>query len=109
MRLIKTAHAEEFSNPEAFDVVVAKPYRQNLKAVGIRPMKTKGAIASERFYEIYRAACFKRKKTTKAEAIARHIAALVKLLQHEPDAVVEPILDSLFERINRERNDAAVR
>ena len=45
-----------------------------------------------------------RKRTTKAEAVAQHINALVKLLQNEPNAVVEPILDNLLERINRERN-----
>jgi hypothetical protein len=45
-----------------------------------------------------------RKRTTKAEAVAQHIDALVKLLQNEPGAVVEPILDNLLKRINRERN-----
>ena len=40
-----------------------------------------------------------RKKTTKAEAIARHIDALVTLLRNEPDTIVGPILDSLLERI----------
>lgn len=44
-----------------------------------------------------------RKKTTKAEAIARHVDALVRLLQNEPDTIVRPILDNLLERINRER------
>jgi hypothetical protein len=42
----------------------------------------------------------RRKKTTKAEAVARHIAALVKLLENEPDAIVGPVLDNLAERIN---------
>ena len=47
--------------------------------------------------------CFKRKSTTKAEAIARHIAALVKLLENEPDTIVGPVLDNLVERISRAR------
>jgi len=38
-----------------------------------------------------------------SEAIARHIDALVKLLQNEPDAIVDPVLDHLLERINRSR------
>jgi hypothetical protein len=46
---------------------------------------------------------FKRKRTTKAEAVARHIAALVKLLENEPDTIVGPVLDNLAERINRAR------
>jgi hypothetical protein len=41
-----------------------------------------------------------RKKTTKAEAVARHIAALVRLLENEPDTIVGPVLDNLVERIN---------
>jgi hypothetical protein len=97
MILIDTAHAEEFSNPEAFDVVIGRYTKQ----LGFRPMKTKGEIASERYYEIYRGSNSKRKKTTKAEAIARHIDALVKLLQDEPDAIVGPILDNLIRRLNR--------
>jgi hypothetical protein len=40
-----------------------------------------------------------RKRTTKAEAVAQHIDALVKLLRNEPDTIVGPILDSLLERI----------
>jgi hypothetical protein len=44
---------------------------------------------------------FKRKRTTKAEAVARHIAALLKLLENEPDTIVGPVLDNLVERINR--------
>ena len=43
----------------------------------------------------------KRKRTTKAEAIAQHIAALVKLLENESDITVGPILDNLVERITR--------
>jgi hypothetical protein len=43
-----------------------------------------------------------RKKTTKAEAIARHIDALIKLLQDEPDAIVGPILDNLIRRLNQD-------
>jgi len=46
-----------------------------------------------------------RKKTTKAEAIARHIDALVKFLQNEPDTVVGPILDSLLERIRSKQHE----
>ena len=49
------------------------------------------------------AVSYGRKKTTKAEAIARYIAALVKLLQDEPDNIVGPILDHLLERISRSR------
>ena len=45
----------------------------------------------------------KRKRTTKAEAIARHIAALVKLLENEPDTTIGPALDNLVERISRAR------
>jgi hypothetical protein len=45
----------------------------------------------------------KRKKTTKAEAVARHIAALVKLLENEPESIVGPVLDNLRERISRAR------
>lgn len=48
-------------------------------------------------------AAIRRKKTTKAEAIARHIAALVKLLENEPDTTIGPALDNLVERINRAR------
>jgi hypothetical protein len=44
-----------------------------------------------------------RKRTTKAEAVARHIAALVKLLENEPDTIVGPILDNLVERIRGAR------
>jgi len=50
---------------------------------------------------IYRDACIRRKKTTKAEAVARHIDALVKLLHDEPDTVVGPILDGLIGRLNQ--------
>ena len=45
-------------------------------------------------------AAIRRKKTTKAEAIARHIAALVKLLENESDTTIGPVLDNLVERIN---------
>jgi hypothetical protein len=105
MHLIETIHAEEFSNPEAFDVVIGGRMRGHLvrKYGSFRPMKTKGEIAKQPYCEIYRGSSRKRKKTTKAEAIARHIDALVKLLQDEPDTVVGPILDSLVERINRSR------
>jgi hypothetical protein len=97
MHLINTAHAEEFSNPEAFDLVIGGLQ----KYLNFRPMTTKGEIAKQPYYEIYRGSSSKRKKTTKAEAIARHIDALVKLLQIEPNTIVGPILDSLIERINR--------
>jgi hypothetical protein len=103
MQYIDTIHAEEFSDLEAFDVVVPKRRRKYWDDLGIRPMKTKGQMAADRFHEIYRDSCNKRKKTTKAEAVAQHIDALVKLLQEEPDAVVEPILDYLLERINWKR------
>jgi len=52
---------------------------------------------------IYQDACTKRKKTTKAEAVARHIDALVELLQDEPNDIVEPVLDDLLERIDSAR------
>jgi hypothetical protein len=45
----------------------------------------------------------KRKKTTKAEAVARHITALVELLENEPDSIVRPILGDLIERVDRVR------
>src|SRR5262249_4588166 len=50
---------------------------------------------------IWFAAVRMRKRTTKADAVAQHTDALVKLLRNQPDAIVEPILDSLLERINR--------
>jgi len=93
MHLINTIHAEEFSNPETFDAVYGKRWSD------LRLTKTKGQIASERFSEVYRGSSGKRKKTTKAEAVARHIAGLVKLLQDEPDEIINPILDHLLERI----------
>jgi hypothetical protein len=96
MTLITTAHAEEFSNPEAFDVV-----RPRWSPSDFRPMITKGEIAKRSYFEVHWGANSKRKKTTKAEAIARHIDALVKLLQDEPDAIVGPILDNLIRRLNR--------
>jgi hypothetical protein len=40
------------------------------------------------------------KRTTKAEAVARHMTALIRLLENEPDAIVGPILDNLLERLN---------
>jgi hypothetical protein len=86
---IDTIHTEEFSNPEAVDLIQGK----------FRGVITKGEIAQQRFDGLYRGACGKRKKTTKAEAIARHIDALVNLLRDEPDTIVGPILDSLLERI----------
>jgi hypothetical protein len=52
---------------------------------------------------MYDDACAIKKRTTKAEFVRQHIDALVKLLQNEPDAVVDPILDSLLERINWSR------
>jgi hypothetical protein len=54
---------------------------------------------NEMIGDLYRDNSFKRKKTTKAEAVARNITALVKLLENEPDTIVEPILDNLVERI----------
>ena len=93
MRHVSAIHTEEFSNPEALVRVCG----------GVRGTVTKGQIAVERFFDIYRGSSGKRKKTTKAEAVARHIDGLVKLLQNEPDTVVDPILDSLLERINWSR------
>jgi hypothetical protein len=55
------------------------------------------------------AICGGRKKTTKAEAIARQIDALVKLLQEEPDGIVGPILDHLLKRINWKRFERVVK
>src|SRR5262249_10545164 len=86
-------HAEKFSNPEVLDVVCR---------VG-RYTTTKGQFASKQFFGLYRGSSGKRKQTTKAEAVAQHVAALVKLLQGEPNTVVGPILDFLLERINWKR------
>ena len=58
------------------------------------------------FDPMYRDTAFTRKKTTKAEAIVRHIAALVKLLENEPDTIVGPVLDNLVERIKRRARGA---
>jgi len=88
MEHIGAINTEEFSNADAVD---------------FRGVITKGEIARRRLDGLYRSAWNKRKKTTKAEAIARHIDALVKLLQNEPDAIVDPVLDHLLERINRSR------
>jgi hypothetical protein len=96
MQYIETIHAEEFLDFEALDVI---------SRVG-RYTITKGQIASKRFGEIYRGSSGKRKKTTKAEAVAQHIDALVKLLQEEPDTVVEPILDFLLERVAKKLGEA---
>jgi transcriptional regulator with XRE-family HTH domain len=43
-----------------------------------------------------------RNSTIRAEAARRHVDALVKLLHDEPDTVIRPILDNLFERIHTE-------
>jgi hypothetical protein len=99
MYFIEITHAEEFSDSEAFDLIVPEPFRTHFEREGFRPMKTKGQIASDRYHEIYKESAFRRKKTTKAEAIARHIAALARLLQDEPGTVVGPILDNLFKRL----------
>jgi hypothetical protein len=88
---IEAIHAEEFSNSEA----LARIYK-----AGFCGTVTKGQIAAQRFNEIYRGSSGKRKKTTRAEAIARHTAALVKLLQDEPDDIIKPILADLLERLN---------
>jgi hypothetical protein len=111
MHHISAIHAEEFSNSERVDRIYrsGRVERGTLILCGERGTVTKGQIAAERFFEVYRGASQKRKKTTKAEAIAQRIDALVKLLQNEPDVVVESILDNLLERIrirariNRER------
>jgi hypothetical protein len=79
MDRINEIHNEEFSNFEKVDRIIGPKFRS---------VTNKGAIARRRFDGLYRGATFKRKKTTKAEAIARHIDALVKLLQNEPDTIV---------------------
>ena len=58
---------------------------------------------NETIGEVYSGNSGKRRKTIKAEAVARHIAALVKLLENEPDTIVGPILDNLVERIRGAR------
>jgi hypothetical protein len=93
MHHISAVHAEEFSNPEALVRIWGR----------VRGSVTKGQIAVERFFDIYHGSSGKRKRTTKAEAIARHIDALAKLLQDEPDVIVGAILNSLLEHIKARR------
>jgi hypothetical protein len=100
MRHVEAIHAEEFSNPEAVDLIVGGPRAARWK---FRGTVTKGQIAAQRLHEIYRGSVGRRKKTTKAEAIARHIDALAKLLRDEPDVIVGPILDSLLKHIKARR------
>ena len=93
MERIDAINTKEFSNPEGVDLIVS------LGRPRFRGMRTKMVIVARRRLDgLYWGACGKRKKTTKAEAVARHIDALVKLLRNEPDTIVGPILDSLLER-----------
>jgi hypothetical protein len=62
MYYIDIIHAEEFSNPEAFDVIIPRVFRRCFEHEGVRPMKTKGQIASDRYHEIYRGKCLQEKE-----------------------------------------------
>jgi hypothetical protein len=104
----KLAHevGANFSNPDALQaickrIVASYGQRELWKVLELAEIIYGG---DEPLWQLLEGSvAFKRKKTTKSKAIARHIAALVKLLGNEPDTIVGPVLDNLLERINRAR------